>query len=152
MPPESQTARELTRRLIGHEYAPADDPGGAVTTAREACDRVSMEFSRWVGARGYDALMSRALAEARRTHPALTPIQYSVRPEPGLSGVAESAERHGAGATADGLVALLETILAVLTRLIGDDLVMTFVKKSLENERRDDPGDERNLDQRSAAP
>lgn len=152
MPPKSPTARELTHRLIGHEYAPANDPGGAVIAAREACDRVSMEFSRWVGARGYDALMSRALAEARRTHPALEQIHYSIRAEPSLTGVAESAERHGAGATANGLVALLETILAVLTRLIGDDLVMTFVEQSLENGRRNAPGDGRNLDQRSAAP
>jgi hypothetical protein len=96
-----------------------------------------MEFSRWVGTRGYDALMSRVLAEARVTHPALDQIHYEIRPEPALTGLAESIERHGAAATARALASLLETILSLLTRLIGEDLVETFVEKSMKNETRD---------------
>jgi hypothetical protein len=149
MPPESPTARELTRRLISQASSPGDDPGAAAVAARDACERVAMEFSRWVGTRGYDALMSRVLAEARVTHPALDQIHYEIRPVPALTGLAESIERHGAAATARALASLLETILSLLTRLIGEDLVETFVEKSMKNETRD-LDRLRNLDEGSA--
>ncbi len=152
MSSESTAARELTHRLIARERAPANDPDAAAAAARHACDGVSVEFSRWVGARGYDAVMARALVEARGAHPPLEQIHYQLRPAPGLTGVADSIARHGAGATADGLAVLLETIFGVLTRLIGNDLVATLVEKSIENGRSDDAHRERHLDQRSAAP
>ena len=135
MPPESPTARELTNRLIARIGEPADD-GAAAIAARDACESVAVEFSRWVGARGYDALMLRVLSEARPAHPALEQIHFQIRPEPGLTGVAESIERHGPAATARALGALLESILALLTRLIGEDLVVTFVENSMKNGRR----------------
>jgi hypothetical protein len=76
--------------------------------------------------------MSRALAEARVVHPALATIGYEYRAGPGLSGVAESITRHGADATARALEGLLEAILALCIRLIGDDIVATLVEKSVE--------------------
>lgn len=149
MPPESPTVRELTRRLISRANPSEGDSGAAAIAARDACEYVAVEFSRWVGTRGYDALMSRVLGEARATHPALEQIHYQIRPDPALTGVSESIERHGAAATARALASLLETILALLARLIGDDLVEKFVENSMRNGRRDRnrPG---NLDERSA--
>jgi hypothetical protein len=152
MPPDSPTARELTYRLISRATPPGDEPGVAAVAARDACEYVAVEFSRWVGRRGYDALMSRVLAEARRSYPELDDIQYQIRPEPGLTGVAESIERNGAAATARALSALLETILGLLTRLIGDDLVVTFVENSMKNGRRLDSDRTPNTGERSAAP
>jgi len=142
----------LTRALIDRQGAVGDDPDVAAHAARDACECVSAEFSRWVGARGYDALMSRALAETRPAHPALEQIHHQFRSEAGLTGVAESIERHGAGATAQGIAALLETILAVLGRLIGADIVVTLVEKSMENCTRADLRLKRHLDQRSPTP
>jgi hypothetical protein len=152
MPPDSPTARELTHRLISQATPRGDEPGAAAVAARDACECVAVEFSRWVGSRGYDALMSRVLAEARHAYPALDDIHYQIRPEPGLTGVAESIERHGAVATARALSALLETILGLLTRLIGDDLVVTFVENSMKNGRRLDSERTPNPGERSAAP
>ena len=152
MPPESATARELTRALIDRQGAVGDNPDVAAHAARDACECVSAEFSRWVGARGYEALLSRALAETRPAHPALEQIHHQFRSEAGLAGVAESIERHGAGATAQGIAALLETVLAVLGRLIGDDIVVTLVEKSMENCSRADLRLKRHFDQRSATP
>jgi hypothetical protein len=84
--------------------------------------------------------MSRALTEARPTQPALQEIRYDARSTPGLSGVAESVARHGADATTKALVQLLEAILALCIRLIGDDIVSALVERSVENRLHDTPG------------
>lgn len=140
----------MTRRLISQASPPGGNPGADALAARDACERVALEFSRWVGTRGYDALMSRVLAESRVAHPALDEIHYQIKPDPALTGVAESIERHGAAATAQALLSLLETILSLLTRLIGEDLVETFVEKSMKNTSRN-LGRPRNLDEGSTA-
>ncbi|HUQ45630.1 MAG TPA: hypothetical protein VM033_03195 [Gemmatimonadaceae bacterium] len=152
MPAESPAAPELTRRIIARLRGSDDEPGAAAAAARDACDCVSAEFSRWVGARGYEALISRALAEVRPTHSALETIRYGANSELRLTGVAESVERHGADATARALVMLIETILALCTRLIGDDIVATLVEKSMENITLNDAGRRHTLDQRGARP
>jgi hypothetical protein len=141
MPPEPPTASELTGRLIGWLGRPGDELG----TASAALDCVSAEFSRWVGARGYEALMSRALAEARAAHSCLALIRYEARSDPALTGVAESVARYGADATTQGLVALLETILALCIRLIGDDLVAALTERSVESRTRGATGRRQNL-------
>jgi hypothetical protein len=152
MPPEASIAGELTRRLLERRNSRADDSNAAVASAVDACDCVSAEFSRWVGARGYDALISRALADARSSHPALGQIQYQFAPEPRLTGVTESIEQYGAAATVQALETLLESTLALCTRLIGDDIVATLVERSMEHCSRDDVGRRENFDQRSTQP
>ena len=152
MPLEPLAAAELTQRLITWQRAPTQDPAATVAAARDACDLISVEFSRWVGARGYEALMSRALSETRRVHPALDEIRYEIRSDPVLGGVDESIQRYGADATGKGLEALVEMILALLTRLIGSEIVATLAERSMENWRRDELGHLGNLDQRSAGP
>ena len=152
MPLEAPAAAELTRRLITWQRAPIMDPAAAVTAARDACEWISLEFSRWVGPRGYEALMSRALSETRSGHVALDEIRYDVRSDPVLNGVEESIQQHGTDATAKALEALVEMILSLLTRLIGGEIVTTLVERSMENWRRDELGHLGNLDQRSTGP
>jgi hypothetical protein len=150
MPAEPSTAEELTRRLLARMSGTGDDSVRATLAARDACDCVSTEFSRWLGVRGYEALVSRMLTQLRPAHPALQQVHYDVAADQRLTGVAESMERHGGEATARALVALLESIFAVCTRLIGDDLVATLVEKSMENRTHDELGRDDTLDQRSA--
>ena len=152
MPRESSITGELTRRLLEQWSARADDSGSAVATAVDAFDCVSAEFSRWVGVRGYDALVSRALAEARSAHPALRQIHYQFAPERRLTGTAESIEQYGAPVAARGLETLLESTLALCTRLIGDDLVTTLVERSMENCSRHGVDRGETFDQRSTTP
>jgi hypothetical protein len=152
MPAEPSTAERLAHRLLADARAAGDDAASAAIAAGDACERVSVEFSRWVGARGYYALLSRALAETRTAHPALRDVRYELRAERGLSGIPESVERYGAHATAQGLVVLLECVLALCVRLIGDDIVTTLVEKTMENRLRDDLRSSANLERRSARP
>lgn len=141
MPPEPQTASELTQRLIDWSRVPGDESSSA--TAALEC--VAAEFSHWVGPRGFEALMSRALAEVRPAHPALEQLRYDPLATPSLTGVVDSVARHGADATARALAQLLETVLALCIRLIGGDLVTALVERSVENRLHDPAGRRPNL-------
>jgi hypothetical protein len=59
-------------------------------------------------------------------------------PEPGLEGVPELIRTHGAAATAGALESLLLTLLGLLGRLIGDDMVMRLVEPRMRDYRRVD--------------
>jgi len=69
-----------------------------------------------------------------------------------LTGVAESIERHGDDVTARALAALLESVLALCIRLIGEDIVTTLVEKSLADYPHHDVGRAADADKRSALP
>jgi hypothetical protein len=151
MPAAPFAARELTRHLIARARAPGNDPADSAAAAHAACECVSTEFSRWVGVRGYEALLSRALVETRIAHPALESIRYEIRAVPAVNGMTESLARHGIDATTEALAALLESILALLARLIGDDIVIMLVEKCMENCAYDRLHDGRHIDQGSTA-
>jgi hypothetical protein len=69
----------------------------------------------------------RALAEARSEHPLLAGISIHAS-DPALDGLPDSIQTHGAAATAAALESLLVTLLGLLGRLIGDDMVATLVE------------------------
>jgi len=150
MPSEVPTARQLVHQLVPRELTDASDV--VFAAAREACESVSVDFTRWVGPGGYDALISRALSEARTTYPALALIHYEVSAEPHIGGVAECLDRHGADVAAQALLGLLETIFALLGRLIGNDLVAALVDRSMEARALDDRRSQRHVDSGSSAP
>jgi hypothetical protein len=144
MPSEVPIARQLALRLVPREYT--DTPDELLAAARDACESVSTDFSRWVGSVGYDALVARALSEARRAYPALALIHHQIGAEPQIAGIAECLERHGVDVTAQALVGMLEMIFTLLGRLIGDDLVTALVERSVESCSLDDRRNKRHLD------
>lgn len=144
MPPGTATAEELARRLFAASSASEGEPDATAMVA--ACDRLSVEFSRWLGVRGYEALLSRTLVANRLAHPALELIRYE-QSDSGLKGVDESIEHRGAEATARALEALLESVLSLCIRLIGADLVATLVEKSMKQRTNDELRARDNLNQ-----
>ena len=136
MEPETPRLQQLTSRLIAREESSRDTPDAMVAAVQAACERLNRELSRWVGANGSLALFTRALAEARAQHPVLAEIRIRTRSEATLEGVAETVQKHGAPATADGLTSLLVTLLELLGRLIGDDMVMRLVEQGNQNYAR----------------
>jgi hypothetical protein len=136
MAPDTPTVQQLTSRLIAREEGWQDTPDATVAAAQAACERLNRELSRWVGANGSLALFNRALAEARAVHPVLAEIRIRSRSEARLEGVTETSQKHGAAATADGLTSLLVTLLELLGRLIGDDMVMRLVEQGNQNYAR----------------
>jgi hypothetical protein len=126
-------AREIVRRLIANRR-PARVGGGGHTSARAAaaaCDQLYRELSRWVGRDGCHALFTRALAQARTDFPVLEEIQLRAQSEPYVEGVAETIMAHGDAATAEALESMLVRLVELLGRLIGDDMAMKLIERSL---------------------
>jgi hypothetical protein len=125
------SAREIARRLIrggGSAEEGGDSPARA---AAAAGDRLYRELSRWVGRDGCHALFARALAEARTDHPALGKIQLHTRAEPYIDGVAETIIAQGDPATAEALESMLVRLVELLGRLIGDDMAIKLIERTL---------------------
>jgi hypothetical protein len=125
------TPPQIARRLISSrrpEHSSAETPA---RTAAAACDQLYRELSRWVGPDGCHALFTRALSEARTEHSALEGIQLRARSDPYVDGVAETIMAHGDPATAEGLESMLVRLVELLARLIGEDMAMLLMERSL---------------------
>jgi hypothetical protein len=70
-------------------------------------------------------------------------IQLRARSEPYIDGVAETIMAHGDPATAEGLEAMLVHLIELLGRLIGDDMAMKLIERSLAASDRGDPTSDR---------
>jgi hypothetical protein len=140
---DQSAEQQIARRLIeGHRSERAEGHTSA-RAAAAACDQLYRELSRWVGPDGCHALFTRALAQARIEYPALGQIQLRARSEPYIDGVAETIMAHGDTATAEGLEAMLVHLIELLGRLIGDDMAMKLIERSLAASDRGDPTSDR---------
>ena len=132
------SARELARRLVARAAAQSDEPHSAALAAHAACERTYRKLTRSLGQSGSHALLTRALAHARSEHPLLGDIRIGAQSEPGLGGVPGIVQAHGAPAVAAALEAVLETLLGLLGRLIGDDVMAQLVEQSTPIATQDD--------------
>ena len=141
--PDHLGSRQIARRLISTRRSERAGGDTAARAAAAACDHLYRELSRWVGSDGCNALFTRALAQARTEYPALGQIQLRSRSEPYIDGVAETIMAHGDPATAEALESMLARLVELLGRLIGDDMAMKLIERSLVSERDDTPSEKR---------
>lgn len=127
MPPDTPTALDLTRRLIEREPVPAGAADPALAAAHGACERVYMELTRWVGSGGCDALFQRALRDARSHHAGLAAVRINPDGESHIEGIAEAMRTGDAGPTAAALEEMLRTLIELLSRFIGEDMVVNLL-------------------------
>jgi hypothetical protein len=151
MPPNSQLAYAVARRLLASPDGPTEargsegaaaDPVAAVERAIEALSR---ELSRWFGPFGYHALLTRALTDARADSPSLATLRVHSALDPRLLGLREAAQTHGADVALEGVATLLAALITLLGRLIGEDLAVNLVSNAMTNSTGDagpdvDPG------------
>ena len=88
-----------------------------------------------MGFDGCHALFTRALAQARVEHPALSSIALRVRSDPYVYGVAESIAAHGDEQVAAALEAMLIYVVDLLGRIIGDDMAAKLIEQSIVSTR-----------------
>jgi hypothetical protein len=124
-------ARQIAHRLVNSRRSERAGGDTAARAAAAACDHLYRELSRWVGSDGCNALFTRALAQARTEYPALGQIQLRPRSEPYIDGVAETIMAHGDAAAAEALESMLVRLIELLGRLIGDDMAMKLIERSL---------------------
>jgi hypothetical protein len=138
VPPAQQAVRRLIDSRRSGE-ARGDSPARAVAAV---CDHLYRELSRWVGSDGCHALFTRALSQAQTEYPALGQIKVRLRSDPYIDGLAETIEAYGDGATAAALESTLVHLVELLGRLIGDDMGMKLIERSLAASERDAPASE----------
>jgi hypothetical protein len=120
-------APERARLLLLHEAAGARDAAGLAAAAERVCLRLRDELSGLIGAGGVNALAGRALRLAQQRHPPLSGVQTG--PQACFHGLAavlegiDAAEAEAAGA------AVIETFLALMVSLVGEDLGLRPVRK-----------------------
>lgn len=138
MSTEAPSARELTRRLVARAAVQSDGPDTAALAAQAACEATYRELTRRLGPAGAHALLTRALAQAQPEYPFLQGLRIGRQSEPTLDGMTAIVEAYGAPAVAAGLEAVLERLLGLLGRLIGDDMVARLVGQSAIDGTQDD--------------
>ena len=134
--PSHSPARKLARRLIESRRSGHSDGESPARAAATAADGLYRELSRWVGLDGCHALFSRSLAEARADFPALAQIEIRARSQPHIDAVAETIMARGEPATAEALEFMLERLVELLGRLIGDDMATKLIERSLPASER----------------
>jgi hypothetical protein len=82
---------------------------------------------RWIGGEGYRALLARSLGETRSEHPALAGLTCFGEDEPAIRA---AVRKHGADAVAAAMVAVLRAMIALLGRIMGDEMAVHLVEQN----------------------
>jgi hypothetical protein len=146
MTPESTTATDAARRLWVRNAGGRTDPEAVAAAAEGACADLRIGLGCWIGVGGHRVLVARALMLARQEHPVLDGIS-------GMGGdqevVTAAVRSHGAGTVAEGMVALMASLIVLLGRIIGEEMALQLVehpgpphpRRSLSNGSQGGPDD-----------
>ena len=129
---------ETARRMLAREAAASDTQEAQVAAAERVLGQLQEHLLRWFGPDGFHAVLSRALATARKGHPALTHVRIEPRGQTRLTELAASAHAYHRAELRDALQALVAATIALLSRLIGDDLVRRLLQHAWPEETPND--------------
>jgi hypothetical protein len=118
------------RRLAADQLSPDNGAQGTAVAAGVACERICRTLVRTLGSIGSRALLTRALSQAQAEHPALKEVSIGAKADVALDGISLAAAAHGEPAVVAGLETVLSSLLALLGRLIGKDMVARLVAQS----------------------
>ena len=120
----TEVARHLWERAVDDSGAPQD----VAVAATRMCTELRVGLTRWVGAMGYRALIDQALLLARAEHPELGTLSCHGGDEP----VTTAAVRaHSAAEVATGMVALVATLIDLLSRIVGEEMAVELVNQAV---------------------
>ena len=124
----SAAATEVARR---HWACAAGDTGTVeevAATAERTCIQLQAGLARWVGTEGSRALIDRALLLTRAEHPALGSLSCHGGDQP-LTTAAVRA--HSAAEVTAGIVALVVTLIDLLSRIVGEEMAVELVNQAV---------------------
>ncbi|MEX2177189.1 MAG: hypothetical protein WD801_00670 [Gemmatimonadaceae bacterium] len=119
----------------------AGSTGGAQDTPRVVAQtlelrRVTDNLRDTMGVDGCTALLERGLMRTETHHPALTLLRRQHGRELHLDGVAAAVEIHGLAAVEKAITALMEALIEVLSRLIGEDMAIRIINLGAPQDQR----------------
>ncbi|MFN2317772.1 MAG: hypothetical protein ABR551_13505 [Gemmatimonadales bacterium] len=121
--PGPDAARQIWLRAVGDAAKSAEQSA----SADQLCADLRIGMVRWIGGEAYRALLGRVLVETRHGHPALAELTCFGEDEPAIRA---AVRKHGADAVAAGMVAILTAMIALLGRLMGDEMALHLVKQN----------------------
>lgn len=125
---------ELARELLDYEGRTADgtplkslDPVAALTAGGRVLAKMRDHLSRWFGTEGFEALLKRALSRTQSQYPFLINVLRVSSPDDRTVGFVSHTPGEDIVTLTDGLVAMIATIIAQISRLLGEDMAEHFV-------------------------
>ena len=124
----SPAATEVARRHWARAAGDTNTLEEVAAAAERTCTQLQAGLARWVGTEGYRALIDRALLLARAEHPALGSLSCHGGDEP----VTTAAVRaHSAAEVATGVVALVATVIELLSGIVGEEMAVELVNQAV---------------------
>ena len=124
----SPAATEVARRHWARAAGDTDTLEEVAAAATRTCTQLQAGLARWVGTEGYRALIDRALLLARAEHPALGSLSCHGGDQP-LTTAAVRA--HSAAEVTAGIVALVVTLIDLLSRIVGEEMAVELVNQAV---------------------
>ena len=124
----SPAATEVARRHWARAAGDTNTLQEVAAAATRTCTQLQAGLARWVGAMGYRALIDRALLLARAEHPALGSLSCHGGDQP-LTTAAVRA--HSAAEVTAGIVALVVTLIDLLSRIVGEEMAVQLVNQAM---------------------
>ena len=124
----SPAATEVARRHWARAVGDTSTPEEVAAAAERTCTQLQAGLSRWVGTEGYRALIDRALLLARAEHPALGSLSCHGGGEPATTAAVRALS---AAEVATGMVALVATLIDLLSRIVGEEMAVELVNQAV---------------------
>ena len=124
----SAAATEVARRHWERAACDTSTLEEVAAAATRTCTQLQAGLARWVGTEGYRALIDRALLLARAEHPALGSLSCHGGDQP-LTTAAVRA--HSAAEVTAGIVALVATLIDLLSRIVGEEMAVELVNQAV---------------------
>jgi hypothetical protein len=107
-------------------YETASNPGDSRSAVFHVCEKLRQSLGKLLGVGGFRALLSRALALAGAEVPWLRAVQ--IKADGSLEGMDALEAKLGATEIAQGHVALLAQVFALLVTFIGPSLTLELIQ------------------------
>lgn len=132
---------QLVLEILRREAAGSVEADALVQAAERVLRTMQVHLARWFGPDGVNAVLTRALARARAQHIVLSSVELTTDGQVSLHLRGSSIE--GARNLHEALVALISAAVALLERLIGEDLVIRLLQEMIPGTLRPaEPGGE----------
>ena len=122
------TYRNSAARLIAQEMSEASPPGSVYDAADRVCQRMHRRLTELVTAEGYQALLDRAVHQARAEFPFLPPIRSEGVSDACLGGLRYPVADVDPALNREALVAVLGGVLGLLSTFIGEELASRVLR------------------------
>jgi hypothetical protein len=117
----------LAERAFAAEEARVGASPEPVPVAERVLRRLRDQLVLWFALDGYQALLARAVHRTQASYPVVAGVRAQPQDGRHLDDIRDRAQEHDPAALREALLALLAALFAILTRLVGEDLVTRLI-------------------------